>query len=102
MVALGQGEDGEAFGDRRLELIGEPGCRLAVGCHQLAQLGLGGLAVAGIPDAAQLLADGLAGGEVVLIEIKRAGHRTHEPHVWYAPRCGRQSAVLTTSPINRK
>ena len=30
----------------------------------MAQLGLGGLAVGGVPDPAQLLADGLSDGEV--------------------------------------
>ena len=38
----GQGEDGEALGDRRLQPIGELGGAVAVGRHQMAQLGLGG------------------------------------------------------------
>ncbi len=74
LVALGQGEDGEALGDCRFEPIGALGGGLAIALHRARQLGLCGLDVAGIPDAAQLLADGLADGEVYSVRRSRANY----------------------------
>jgi len=61
-VGLGQREHGQALGDGVLEPRGELRRAVGVCLDDAGELGLGAVAVRGVPDGAQLAADGLAGG----------------------------------------
>ena len=59
-MVLGQGEDGEGFGDVFLEPCGQPGCGIAIAGDELSQGGFGLGEIIRRPDRFQLSADALA------------------------------------------
>jgi len=60
-MRLGQGEDGEAFGDVFLRPVGEPGIALAIAVNQLFQPGFSFGDIFRIPDRPQLSTNAFPG-----------------------------------------